>query len=487
MKEKKSAKKVILAVIICAVAALFVAFGVFWKKSQNMKIIVNGETVSENGLSGAVAAAAAAFDNAKVTITENGSEELTGTFSEMGYTADQEKMKEEAQATIDRAMESFSSKLKAINSGISLTIRPYAALDEGVFASFVKSSSFATPRVSTTDGSIDYDETSKKFLVTEPVKGNEIDDAVLRKAVKAAIDKAVEDGSEEEGVTVAVPEDAYVSEELSAQMSAEELKKEADALNKYAASRINYQFGSETVTLDASTFKDWMSYDRASGTVTLDDEAVRSYVVKMKAKYDTRYKDRGFITSVGLTIAIPASHNEYGYTISQSKEIDQLKADLASGREVTREPVYATKNDYGNPVFYKRNGVDDLNGNYVEVDITRQHIWFYKDGALVVEGDCVTGDISKNRGTITGAFPLAYKESPSVLSSQVNGYEENVNYWMPFYDGQGLHDAPWRSAFGGTIYNGHGSHGCVNLPEDIAAAIYNNITSGTAIILYTES
>lgn len=172
MKEKKSAKKVILAVIICAVAALFVAFGVFWKKSQNMKIIVNGETVSENGLSGAVAAAAAAFDNAKVTITENGSEELTGTFSEMGYTADQEKMKEEAQATIDRAMESFSSKLKAINSGISLTIRPYAALDEGVFASFVKSSSFATPRVSTTDGSIDYDETSKKFLVTEPVNVN---------------------------------------------------------------------------------------------------------------------------------------------------------------------------------------------------------------------------------------------------------------------------------------------------------------------------
>ena len=55
---------------------------------------------------------------------------------------------------------------------------------------------------------------------------------------------------------------------------------------------------------------------------------------------------------------------------------------------------------------------------------------------------------------------------------------------MPFFDGQGLHDATWRSSFGGDIYLTNGSHGCVNLPYDTADKIYNNIEAGVAIILY---
>ena len=56
---------------------------------------------------------------------------------------------------------------------------------------------------------------------------------------------------------------------------------------------------------------------------------------------------------------------------------------------------------------------------------------------------------------------------------------------MPFVYGQGLHDAPWQSAFGGDRYKtGHGSHGCINLPEDQAALIYNTIDGGYPIIIY---
>jgi lipoprotein-anchoring transpeptidase ErfK/SrfK len=55
---------------------------------------------------------------------------------------------------------------------------------------------------------------------------------------------------------------------------------------------------------------------------------------------------------------------------------------------------------------------------------------------------------------------------------------------MPFYDGQGLHDAPWRSEFGGTIYQTNGSHGCINLPADAAKVIYDNMEERMAIFLY---
>ena len=48
----------------------------------------------------------------------------------------------------------------------------------------------------------------------------------------------------------------------------------------------------------------------------------------------------------------------------------------------------------------------------------------------------------------------------------------------------GLHDASWRSNFGGDYYLYAGSHGCVNTPLDAIATIYNNITVGTLVVVY---
>lgn len=485
MKKRKSAKIAVMIVLVCIAAVLVGAFFLYRSRAQHISLIIDGETTDVKGLDDAIEKEALKFNSAAVTITEDGREELKGTLADFGYTADTEKMKSDALDTVKKNTETFSQRLKAINSGVHITIRTESSFDESTFAGFVKSASFSTPRTASTQGSVAYDETSKTYVMQEGVQGNEIDDTVLQTAVKTSIDKAVSAESTDSGVTIEVPENAYTSEKVSTEDN-DRLKAQADALNKYAASKINYQFGSETVTLDISTFKDWLTYSDADQTVSINHDAVTQYVISLKAKYDTRYKTRGFTTTGGAVVTFSAGENDYGYIISQDKEAAQLAADIASGTEVTREPIYASKNSYGNPVYYKRNGVDDLAGNYVEVDITKQHLWFYKDGSLVVESDVVTGDVSKDRGTKTGVFPLAYKESPSVLSSQVNGYEEQVNYWMPFYDGQGLHDAPWRSAFGGSIYKGSGSHGCVNLPENVAATIYNNITSGTAIILYTE-
>ena len=133
----------------------------------------------------------------------------------------------------------------------------------------------------------------------------------------------------------------------------------------------------------------------------------------------------------------------------------------------------------------QRNGKDDLAGSYIEVSLDNQHLWLYKDGALVTETDIVSGAPTPDRETYRGAWPIPYKASPFNLTSDVYGYDVKVNYWMPFVYGQGLHDASWQSSFGGNRYKtGAGSHGCVNLPTDQAALIYNTIESGYPIILY---
>ena len=48
----------------------------------------------------------------------------------------------------------------------------------------------------------------------------------------------------------------------------------------------------------------------------------------------------------------------------------------------------------------------------------------------------------------------------------------------------GLHDATWRSNFGGDIYQTSGSHGCVNMPYESAKELYGLIDAGTLVLIY---
>ena len=55
---------------------------------------------------------------------------------------------------------------------------------------------------------------------------------------------------------------------------------------------------------------------------------------------------------------------------------------------------------------------------------------------------------------------------------------------MTFNGGIGFHDASWQSAFGGTRYKTHGSHGCINMPTDQAAKMYELISDGTPVVVH---
>ena len=63
-------------------------------------------------------------------------------------------------------------------------------------------------------------------------------------------------------------------------------------------------------------------------------------------------------------------------------------------------------------------------------------------------------------------------------------YASPVTYWMPFNGGIGMHDATWRSTFGGKIYLNAGSHGCVNMPYQKAGSVYNNVSAGYPIVVH---
>lgn len=244
-------------------------------------------------------------------------------------------------------------------------------------------------------------------------------------------------------------------------------------LNKCVSTHVTYLFGSKREVVDGNVIQYWIAVDE-NLDIILDKDKVRAYVKAMGKKYDTVGVKRSFKTSLGTMVDIEGGI--YGWKIDQESETSALAENINSGRTLIREPAYIQK-------AVSRAG-NEIGETYVEINITRQHMWFYKDGRLIAQGPVVTGNPNRGNATVTGAYMLNYKQEGAVLSGP--GYEAGVQYWMPFYGNIGIHDAKWRSAFGGEIYKKNGTHGCVNAPYYLAKTIYKHIVSGIPIICYQE-
>lgn len=119
---------------------------------------------------------------------------------------------------------------------------------------------------------------------------------------------------------------------------------------------------------------------------------------------------------------------------------------------------------------------------YVEINIRQQHMWYIHKGKVYVSTDIVTGNRYSN-DTPKGYWRVNNKARNVNLVGP--GYVSFVRYWMAFIgSGYGIHDASWRSSFGGNIYQGNGSHGCVNTPYKNVKKMYEKMSVGTPVIIY---
>lgn len=208
------------------------------------------------------------------------------------------------------------------------------------------------------------------------------------------------------------------------------------------------------------------------GSVSIDDAKVTKYVQQLASKYNTFGRKRSFKTSSGDTIEIGGG--DYGWVVSKKKEKAQLLSDLEGGKPVEREPVYEQT------ALYR--GADDIGNTYIEIDYTKQHMWYYKDGALQMESDFVSGNLARQNGSVDGVYKIVYKQRNATLVGE--GYSSPVSYFMPFAYNIGIHDASWRDTFGGTIYKTSGSHGCINVPPAFAEQLFNAVDKGTPVVAY---
>lgn len=311
------------------------------------------------------------------------------------------------------------------------------------------------------DAYITYEPKEKQYVIVEGNPGTEIIKEKTAEAVKEALDSLeVKVDLDEKGCY----KEAKVNEEN------ETLKNMLKQANTYASTSITYDWNGNEVIVDGDTIRDWVTIDKDK--VSLDEEKIKEFVSEQAKKYDTYGKNRIFNAADGREIELKSG--AYGWKTDKDTETEELISAVKNGKTMKREPAYS--------YTAAQPGQKDIGDTYVEIDLGNQHLYLHVDGEIILESDFVSGNAARGWNTPAGVFGLTYKTKNAVLRG--DNYETPVTYWMPFNGNIGMHDATWRSSFGGDIYLTNGSHGCINLPYENAKIIYEYVYTGFPVVCY---
>lgn len=118
----------------------------------------------------------------------------------------------------------------------------------------------------------------------------------------------------------------------------------------------------------------------------------------------------------------------------------------------------------------------EQNKDAIFVSKQAQTVKQYANGELVCDAKCVTG--ADATPTPSGVYKI-YR----VGRNETMG-EQNVQIALYFNNGIAIHDASWRSSFGGAGYAANGSHGCVNVAFTTVEQLARKAQTGTTVIVY---
>ncbi|MCR4791677.1 MAG: L,D-transpeptidase [Lachnospiraceae bacterium] len=256
-------------------------------------------------------------------------------------------------------------------------------------------------------------------------------------------------------------------------------------LSEFLFTDLVYDMGAEKIAFDKSVMSFLIASDHngpvrdENGDFILDDDAITRWIDNLCSKYDTYGLDRQFMSSSGRMVTIPAFYSTYGTELDHDAELSYLLKELHSDEVRDGEP------DVHIPVYTHTatvRGLNDIGDTFIEVDLTDQYMYFYKDGELILETDIVSGDIPKGWTTPIGVFSVYSMATDQWLYGR--DYIDFVSYWIAYFRGYGLHDSDWRDEWGGEIYTYDGSHGCINMDKEPARIVYENAEIGTPVIVY---
>ena len=465
-RKHKFRKKlaIILGSIFGVLAVVYLGFAFFFSSHFMFFTTINGTDVTLKSVSQVEEYMRQQVADYTLTLEESDgdTEEISGSDISLEYVPGDELEK------LVKGQKNFLW-LKALWDHPELEAKVGVKYDEDALARQIEGLACMDPenQVKSVNAHPEFKET--QFEIVPEVVGTQINTEVFNEAIRTSIDgfQHTMDLSE----TGSYIQPAFVED-------SPEVIEANKEMNEYLKAKITYDFDPETEVVDASVISQWVKVNDKM-EVTFDKKAVKKYIGELADKYDTKGKSRKFTTATGNTVTVEGG--AYGWKINQDEEYKALTENIKKGETVTREPKYSSR--------AASHGAIDIGNTYAEVDLTNQRAYFIKNGKVVLDSPVVTGNPNKGNATPQGTDSLSYKTRNAVLRGDrlpdgSYSYESPVKYWMPFNGGIGFHDASWQSAFGGTRYKTHGSHGCINMPTDQAAKMYELISDGTPVVVH---
>jgi lipoprotein-anchoring transpeptidase ErfK/SrfK len=409
---------------------------------------------------------------------------VSGDGIDMDITASEVDLEFDAEAYIKSALDQENPWFWPIGIFLhhEIDATELASLDDDKLQAIVKEAVDKINETGTapTDATIAYSDDEASFVVVAEQAGTKLDEQKVFDEIRAglmSLDKTIE-----------LDNAAYLMPEVLSDDPS--LAAAAEKANSFLTANISLSMnGLDAGTIDASMIQKWVTLDENLDS-TLDEAAIETWgKEELSPTLDTVGTTRTYTRPDGKTVTVSGGY--YGWNIDSATLSTQIVDAVKNGETTTIEvPTYSTAAQLPDA-----NG-RDWGNRYIDVDLTEQHARMYDDsGNLVWETDFVSGNTVGNYNTPTGVYFInSYfnKSNPqSTLLGQTDPetnepeYETPVYYWMPFIDNMvGFHDAYWRSSFGGTIYQGNGSHGCINLPSEKASELCELIQVGDVVVVH---
>ena len=233
---------------------------------------------------------------------------------------------------------------------------------------------------------------------------------------------------------------------------------------------VEVDFHGKSETLDAEQLAELLFADE-KGKLQVDEEALKQLITGWAASY----KESGvpYLLDSYVDGVKPVEVVKVDYDVDEAGLLELLSRELVNLKSVELESPW---------LCWRDGAAFSLGETYVEVDIENQVMTYFKDGEVLVTTDIVSG-ATWGYPTPEGLYKVENKDTDCWLSGE--DYNVHVDYWVGFIGYMiGLHDADWRTKFGGDNYVNNGSHGCINTPKEAMAEIFENIEVGVPVLVY---
>ncbi|WP_274647507.1 L,D-transpeptidase [Microbacterium sp. C7(2022)] len=311
--------------------------------------------------------------------------------------------------------------------------------------------------VTPTDATLAFDAESAAYVTTPAVDGAGIDPTIVLAALQDAFDTGATT-AEVDVTTVAVPP----------LTSTESVETTADTLNGML-SRAGFYIGDERVVpIKRATAASWLTVTpNGDGTfaIAADSAAIQDVVDGLAEKVNRDAVDATVITNSDGGVIRTVTEGVTGRALGDTSGVaDEFAAQLASGDAVYELPAKTT--DFETTSLSRR----------IEVDLGDQRTYLFENGKVVKSYAISSGKSATP--TATGY----YKIFAHVPIQDMGCYEgapyctEDVK-WVTWFNGdQGFHGTYWHNNFGTPM-----SHGCVNMPDEVAKYVYDWAPDGTEV------